>query len=451
MRFKRGFARGLAGLVLVAAVPAEAADFLQIYRMAKQNDPEFAAARAQYQAAREAVPQARAAVLPQITFSASRFENTQESLSRTGGGTQTNSFASEEMQLELRQTLFDWNQFAGLGLAEARVAQAEAELAAAEQDLIVRVAEAYFDVLSARDTLRFARAEKRAIERQLEQAQERFEVGLIPITDVKEAQARFDLAVSREIEAENALENAREALRTLIGEPPGILSGVAAELELRSPEPASPRAWVDTALEQNPSYLAARSGAEVARIEIRQARSGHYPRVDLVARHTDEETVFAGDIPSDTQTDSIGIELTIPLFSGGATVSATRSARSDFEAAQARVLQAQRSTERNTRNAFRGIGSSISQVRALAQAVESNRTAVEATRSGFRVGTRTAVDVLSAVRDLYQAQRDHADARYQYIVNRLQLKRAAGTLTVDEVRLINSWLGDEPAEDDPGS
>ena len=448
MQVKRAFARGAAGLALALAIPtAHAADLLQVYRLAQQNDPEFAAAQAQYQAAREAAPQARAAVLPQITFSASHFENSEDALDSTTGSTVSSDFDSEQLQLELRQTLFDWNQFSGLGRADAAVAQAESEFAAAEQNLIVRVSQSYFDVLNARDTLRFARAEKAAIERQLEQAKERFDVGLIPITDVKEAQAQFDLAVSREIAAQNALENAREALRTLTGEAPGLLAGVVAELELAPPDPASPGDWVDTALQQNPDYLAARSAAEVARYEIRQARAGHYPQVDLVARRSEQETQFAGNIPSDTETDSIGIELSIPLYSGGATVSATREFRSRFEAAQARAVQAQRSAERNTRDAFRGVGSSISQVRALGQAVESNQAAVEATRAGFRVGTRTAVDVLSALRDLYQAQRDYAEARYQYILNRLQLKQAAGTLTVEDVRLINSWLGEEPDEE----
>ena len=448
MQVKRAFARGLAGLALVLAAPTVSAEnLLQIYQLAQQNDPEFAAARAQYDAAVEVAPQARSAVLPQITFSASRFENSEDALDATTGGTVSSDFDSEQMQLELRQTLFDWDEFSGLGRADAAVAQAESELAAAEQSLIVRVAESYFDVLGARDTLRFARGERAAIERGLEQAKERFEVGLIAITDVKETQASYDLAVSREIAAENDLENAREALRTLTGEAPGILHTLVAELELAAPEPATPGAWVDTALQQNPDYLAARSAAEVARYEIRQARAGHYPQVDLVARRSEQETQFAGNIPSDTETDSIGIELSIPLFAGGATTSATREFRARFEAAQARVVQARRTTERDTRDAFRGIGSSISQVRALAQAVESNRAALEATRAGFRVGTRTAVDVLSALRDLYQAQRDLAVARYSYILNRLRLKQAAGALTVEDVRLVNSWLGEEEDED----
>lgn len=426
----------LIALALLVPVPAGAVDLLETYRQAVTEDPRFAAARAEYRAAREAKPQARAAVLPQLTASAARDEV--EQTDNTSG--RTTDFPRTSAQLTLTQTLFDWAQFAGLDRADATLAQAEADLAFAQQDLIVRVANAYFDVLSAADSLRFATAEKEAIARQLEQARERFDVGLIPITDVKEAQASYDLAVSREIAAQNQLENAREALRTITGAPAATLSPLGEQLPLDRPEPADPSAWVDTALEQNPSFLSARAAAEVARHAIRQARAGHYPQVDLVASGSRQETQFAGSIPSDTEEQSIGVQLTWNFYAGGATVSRTREARAQFEAAQSRVVQARRAAEQNTRDAFRGLEASISQVNALAQAVESNRAAVEATRAGFRVGTRTAVDVLNALRDLYAAQRDLADARYNYIVNRLRLKQAAGTLTIDDVRLVNTWL-----------
>jgi outer membrane protein len=438
MPLNRALAPGVAGaLSVLACLPVHAGDLLQVYQQARENDPQYATARAEYRAAREAAPQARAAVLPQVTLSAGRFENEEESANG-----QNSDFTSTQTQIELRQTLFDWSEYAGLGRADALVAEAEATLAGAEQDLIIRASEAYFDVLSARDNLRFARAEKKAIGRQLEQARERFDVGLIAVTDVKEAQASYDLAVSREIEAANRLDNARESLRTITGSPPGILSGIAVELALDRPDPEDPATWVDRALEQNPDYLAARSAAETARHEIKQARSGHYPSVDLVARHSEQETQFAGNIPSDTETDSIGVELQWTLFAGGATMSQSDQARARFQAAQSRVVSARRNVEQNVRNVYRSMMASISQVRALQQAVESNQAAVEATRAGFRVGTRTAVDVLNVLRDLYQAQRDFADARYQYVVNRLRLEQATGTLTVEDVRQVNTWLGE---------
>lgn len=433
----------VAGMLVVAgAGSAHASDLLEIYRLAQQNDPTYAAARHDYRAAVERRPQARGALLPQISFSASLSEDDQRNLDTN----QSDSFTSEQYSLVLRQTLFNWEQFAGVSRADAEVAQAEAELAEADQDLILRVAERYFAVLAAEENERFARAEVNAIERQLEQARERFDVGLIPITDVRAAQASYDLAVSRQIEARNEIDNAREALRSIIERRVGPLAHVRETLPLTSPDPDEPDRWVERAVEQNPQYLAARAAAETARQGMRQARAGHYPEVDLVASRTRQERdsdAFAGaggQQFGDTETDSIGIEVTIPLFTGGATSSRTREARSAFESSQSRMVEAQRRVEQRTRDAYRGLETRISQVRALRQAVESNEASVEATEAGFRVGTRTAVDVLDALRDLFEAERDYANARFEYILNRLRLQEAAGTLTVEEIRLVNSWL-----------
>lgn len=426
-------------LSLFPAATLHAADLVSIYEMALRNDPAFAAAKSEYEAELEARPQARAALLPQVNASAGYSDNTRD----TGS-----DYTQQQYQIELRQPLFDWAAFAGLDRADARIGRAEANLAAAKQGLILRVSEAYFEVLSARDRVRFAKAEKEAIARQLEQAEQRFEVGLIPVTDVKSAQASYDLAVSREIEAENALQNAREALRTLIARPPGRLDIVADDLPLTRPEPNDVDAWVERALEQNPDFLAARANSEVARQDIQQARAGHYPEVDLYARRSDSDS--SPRVAQDSTTDSIGVELRWNLFSGGATSSRTDQSRSLFQAAQSRMVEARRGASQNTRDAFRGLASAISQVEALRQAVESNEAAVEAERAGFRVGTRTAVDVLSALRDLYGAQRDYSDARYNYILNRLRLKQAAGTLTVDDVRAINAWLQTAAAGNNEG-
>lgn len=429
----------LAVLALAVASPAAALNLLEVYRLAEQNDAEFNAARHDYMAAREAWPQARAAVLPQVNASASYSEVDRE-IRDTGD---TDDFTRENYRIALRQTLFNWQQFAGLDRADREVARAEAEFASVTQDLIIRVADRYFTVLAASEGVRFAQAELEAIERQLDQAQERFEVGLIAITDVKAAQASYDLAVSREIRARNDLENAREDLRRLLGQPAGELSRLVDDLEFSLPDPDDPDRWVETAIEQNPDLLAALAGAEAARHGVRQARAGHYPTLDLVASYDRDRGVRDATIPggeADIDSQTIGIELNLPLFAGGATTSGTREARSGFEASQSRVVSARRGAEQGTRNAYRGLTASISQVRALARAVESNEAAVEATRAGFRVGTRTAVDVLNALRDLYSAERDYAQARYDYVLNHLRLKQAAGTLTEDDVRLVNTWL-----------
>lgn len=429
-------------LLIGTAGAAHATDLLQTFRLAQQNDPAYAAARQDYKAAREARPQARGALLPQVTFSATWSEDDQRNLD-TGG---SDSFSNEQYRLALRQTLFNWEQFAGLSRADAAVAQAEAELADADQELILRVAERYFDVLAAEENERFARAEVNAIERQLEQAQERFEVGLIPVTDVKAAQASYDLAVSRQIEARNDIDDAREALRSIVERRVGPLARLRDDLPLESPDPNDADEWVARAVEQNPQFLAARAASEASRQGVRQARAGHYPEVDLVASRTRQERdsdAFAGtgeQAFGDTETDSIGIEVSISLFSGGATSSRSREARSQFEASQSRVIESRRAVEQRTRDSFRGLEARISQVRALRQAVESNEASVEATEAGFQVGTRTAVDVLDALRDLFAAERDYTNARFQYVLNRLRLQEAAGTLTVDELRLVNTWL-----------
>ncbi len=432
-------AAATAALSLALGGTAQAADLVSIYELARAEDAQFAQARADFRAAREQWPQARAAVLPQVDFSASTAEV--DSTDEIQGG--TSEFDRDTYQLQLTQPLFNWEAFVGLDRADAAVARAEARFASAKQDLIVRVAEAYFDVLTARDGLRFARAEKRAVERQLEQARQRFEVGLIPVTDVKEAKASFDLAVSRELEAQNQLDRAREALRKVTGRASDELDSTGESVPLASPEPAGTEQWVERALEQNPDFLAARQAAEVARHGLRQARDGYFPEVNLFVRRQNTESAFtqAGTPqPFEETDDSIGVELTWNLFAGGATASRDDQARAEFQSAQAGMTQARRDVQQSTRDAFRAVETAIAQVEALRQAVESNRARVEATRSGFEVGTRTSVDVLNAVRDLYRAERDLADARYNYIVNRLRLKRAAGTLTVDDVRRVNGWL-----------
>ncbi|MDZ7747933.1 MAG: TolC family protein [Halofilum sp. (in: g-proteobacteria)] len=369
--------------------------------------------------------------------------------------TASGSFTSNEATLALSQTLFNWSQFAGLDRADALVAQAEANLAAAEQGLITRVAEAYFEVLSAEDGLRFAQAEKKAIERQLEQARQRFEVGLIPVTDVKEAQASYDLAVAREIDAQNRVENAREALRSLTGQPPGSLAIIAGELRLERPEPARPAAWVERALEQNPELPGGALGGRGL-----APRHPPGPRRLLPRRRADRQP-HRGREPRRRRADGRHDHRPhrraahlVAVSSGFSTQSQTREARARFEQSQSGVVQARRAAEQGTRDAYRAVEASISRVEALRQAVESNQRRGRGHARRLRgVGTRTAVDVLNALRDLYAAQRDLADARYNYITSRLRLQQATGTLTVDEVRLVNSWLSEDavPQDAEPGS
>jgi outer membrane protein len=432
-------ARRILGLAIgiTAATGLQAGDLVDTYERARTEDPQFAQAMADYRAAQEQWPQARAGVLPRLDVSASTAEVETED-NNTG---RTNDYDEDTIRVELRQPLFDWQAFTELDRAEAAVARAEAELAAAKQELVIRVAEAYFNVLTAREAYRFAQAEQRAVKRQLEQARERFNVGLIPVTDVKEAQASYDLAVSRALETQNNLGRAREALRKITGRRVESLAGTIDEIPLESPQPADQSAWVDRALENNPDYLSARSAAEAARHQVRQARAGYYPSVEVFARRTERDSATI-----DNTEDRIGVELTWNLFNGGATYAQNDQARAEFQRAQAAVTEARRSVGQRTRDAYRALASTRAQVEALRQGVESSRARVEATRSGFEVGTRTSVDVLNAVRDLYRGQRDLSEARNNYIVNRLRLQQATGTLADEDVRRVNEWLDDEDSD-----
>lgn len=325
---------------------------------------------------------------------------------------------------------------------------------AAEQDLMTRVAIAYFDVLAAQDTLASEQAAKEAIGRQLEQAQKRFEVGLIAITDVQEAQAGYDQAVAAEIVAKRALANQREVLREITGEYMTDLASPQETIPLLSPDPADEASWVEVALQQNPALLSADLGAEISRDDVRIAQSGHLPTVDLVLSHSDVDvsgngTSFnpATGIPpissrlgTDSADDSITVQFSIPLFSGGTTSSQAKAASYRHRAAKERLERVARETERQTRDSYLGVMSEISRVKALKQALASANTALKATEAGFEVGTRTTVDVLDARRALFVAETNYARSRYDYIVNVLRLKQAAGILAAGDIVEVNGWL-----------
>lgn len=418
----------VAAIVLAGSQPAHAEDLLQIFQLASQNDPTVRAAAATRNATLENRPIAKASLLPTVNASASA----------------TNKYHSQDFNgksyaLSLTQSVYDASNYAGLRKADEQVAQAEAEYGAAEQDLIIRVAETYFDVLRATDDLEFQRADKSAISRQLEQARKRYEVGLIAITDVHEAQARYDQAIAGEIAAANALDAELENLREITGQVHQSVNPLGETLSLDLPEPADMQAWVNAAMEQNLTLLAAVKAAEAAREETSVQRAGHYPTLDLVASTSRSDD--AGSSPSGVSDDSsIGLQLTVPIYSGGATSARTRAAEYAYVAAQENREFAQRGAQADTRDAYRGVESAISRVNALAQVVVSSQSALDATEAGFEVGTRTIVDVLNAQRTLYGSIRDLKSARYDYLLNGLRLKQAAGSLAVKDVEGINTLL-----------
>ena len=440
----------------VACAPAQAADLTDIYHQALRNDPQLREAEDVHLATLEARPQALSALLPQINGSASAVDdhlNSREPGYQVGSTQPTFSTASRtdttQWSVQLRQTIFRWDQFATLKQSDAVVAEAEANYRAAQQAVIVRTAQAYFGVLSARDTLDYAEASREAITRQQEQAEKRYEVGLIAITDVEEAKAAADQAAATVIAAKRSLADALDQLRELTGETVDELSRPGDDMPLIAPNPENEESWVKAALDQNPDLTAARLAADVARENIAVARAGHYPTLDLVASRTgvnangtvtafDPTQQFPGSMMS--QDKQIGLQLTIPLYGGGYVSSKVREAVYRHRAAREHLEATARATERGTRDAYRGVLSEIAQVRALKQAVASNTTALRATEASYDVGTRTAVDVLLARQNLLYAQSNYARARYDYVINVLLLDQQTGTLAESRLARVNAWL-----------
>ncbi len=414
---------------------AHGENLIQVYESALTNDAQIRAARASRNSAMEAKPQARAQLLPTIGLSADAYE-VHSDIKDTGGGTE--DYDSSSASISLSQPIFRREYWIQLTQADQQVERAEAQLSSAEQTLMVRTAQAYFGVLSAQDSLEFAKAETEAISRQLDQAKQRFEVGLIAITAVHEAQAAYDQSRADLIAAENALGDAWEALREIIHVRVSSLASLTPELPLNPPQPQDIEQWSGMAQQQNLDILATQKNMEIARENVSLQGAGHLPTLDLVGSHSVDRT--GSSLGTDADTSSIGVELNIPLFAGGGVVSRTRQAEYDLEVAQEGLDAKRRAVDRQVRDAYRGVLASISQVEALKASTLSAQSALEATEAGFEVGTRTMVDVLSSQRDLYRTRSNYANVRYNYILSGLLLKQAAGILTRNDLEQVNSWL-----------
>jgi outer membrane protein len=447
-------------LLLGCTAAAQAKDLVGVFEDAVHSDPVIRQADANRLAAREARPQAWSALLPQLNGTAgiSGDHNSGTTPLETANPNnpgqaivvpvqQVTDTTTRQWALNLRQNVFSWANWMTLKEAGREVAQAEANYQAAEQQLILRVAQAYFSVLAAYDTLQANQASLEAIARQLEQAEQRFEVGLIAITDVQEARAAHDTAAAAVIASKRTLATTEDQLQEITGQKYDALAKPGTDMPLESPQPADESRWVQTSLDQNLSLVSSRLGADIARDNVQVAEGGHLPTLDIVAGRSWQsqgiDQVFAG-LPYNYGTyfndRQIGLQLTVPIFSGGYTQSKVREAQYRWIAAKEAVVQSSRATERQARGAYLGVMSGIARVRALRQALESSETALKATEAGYEVGTRTAVDVLNARKTLVQAQTDYAAARYDYIVSVLQLRLAAGNLDRPEVTQVNQWL-----------
>ena len=445
---------------------AGAASLLEVYQQALQSDPLIHEADARRMAALELAPQARGSLLPQISAGGSWFKGNNSGLQQEAFQDPDNptdivfstvdaesDFDGFGWNAELRQTIFRWDQLVGLKQAGKRVAKAEIDFEAAQQDLIVRVVSRYFEVLAAEDRLTSIHADRLAIARQLEQAKQRFEVGLIAITDVQESQAAHDQSIANEIQAKRELATSRYFLREITGEYISTLSAPGENFPLISPNPADEASWIDLAMAQNLSLVSSRFDEEIARDEISFRRTGHYPTLDLVANYDTSDTDISNvtidgvlspnpNFPTGSTRESISVQFSVPLFQGGRTTSRVREAVYLHRASREQLQRIARETERQTRDAYLGVLSEISRVNALAQAVSSSQTALQATQAGFDVGTRTIVDVLNSQRALYTAITNYYQSRYTYIGNVLRLKLAAGNLQIQDLEQIDRFLSE---------
>jgi len=451
--------------VLIMPLVTNGTSLIDIYEDALINDPRLKEAYANKQAIIESKPQALSWLLPKLTASGvfsdtdtdgnSTFQRrifdpiTGDLLAVTTDNAQfvqkTDSF---QWEVTLQQSIIDAGAWMTLKKANKIVAQAEVDYLSAEQDLMVRVCNTYFDVLAAQDTLESEQAARTAIEKQLDQARKRYEVGLIAITDVQEAQAAFDQSIASEISAKRSLATTKELLREITDSYPEELQKPNANMPLIMPNPQSENEWVNTALQQNLNLLSAQVGTEIGRNEVNIQKSGHYPTLGLQASKRDmDNNSLRSDSgspfsPADTEniSEGIGLQLNIPIYSGGQTSSRVRQAVAQHRAAKEKLERIARETTRKARDAYLGIISGIATVKALEQSVKSSTTALQATEAGYEVGTRTTVDVLDARRRLYSAQTNLAISKYDYLKNIIRLKQAAGTLSREDLTQINNWL-----------
>ena len=431
--------------ILAFSQPLFAADLLQTYREARANDPVYASAQAARDAGRESLPQGLAQLLPQINASASTQMNYIGISFRDALPPSTRNGNTNGYGVSLTQPLFNWQAIMAYKEAGFKVAQAEAVFGQAAQDLIVRVAQAYFDVLASQDSLAFIQAQKTAISEQLAQAKRNFEVGTATITDTHEAQARFDLAASQEIAAQSDLEIKKRTLQQIIGKFPDRLTPLRHSIELSPPQPNAMEQWVSSAEDQNFAVRVQQAALEIASREIERSRAGHYPTLNMVGNFSKSSaSIFTSgpvNFATDTIDRSIGLQLSIPLYAGGGVNSLVRQAIANQEKARQDLENARRTAALQARQAYLGVTNGMAQVKALEAALVSSQSALDSNKLGYEVGVRIEIDVLNAQQQLFSTMRDLAQARYNTLVNELKLKAAAGTLTEEDVGTVNRLLG----------
>lgn len=418
-------------------------DLLQILTLAEQNDPAIKVSEFKKLATDEVRAQAIAGLLPNLSATAD-YTQTYQNISQSDNdvyGVDTTDYGTVTYGATLTQPLFHWNLFVDLKQSDIYKLRAVAEFMQAEQDLIVRVAEAYLTALSAKDKLDQSLVEQDAVKLHLELAKAQQAMGISPITDYHDAMARMAITRAIVIEAENLYSDALQALMELTGEPIDNIAPLADDLPLRSPEPVAIKEWLNSALENNPGIEVKNREIEISQHEVSKQKAAYYPYADIVGEYENEDadgSLYGGG--SEVQTMELSVQLTVPIYKGGMTSSRVRQARLGLKQAKQGLIKAQREVERNTRAAFLGVQTALSQIDALKQSVKSNKLALEAKQEGFKSGLQSSLNVLDAERDLSLVQINYAKARYRFILNTLRLKQATGTLGIQEIVVLNKWF-----------
>jgi len=430
-------------LTLLSA-PLQAANLVDIYQQAADNDPVILAARAQQQADAEVVPQSRSALLPNISLNA----NTKTTDREINGGSSPvdERFNSNGYGAQLTQPLFRADRWFTLNAAKATKKQADALLQDAQQELILRVATAYFNILRAEDNLTAAVARESAFGQQLEQANERFKVGLIAATDVYEAQAGFDLAKVERISSLEARHNSVTVLQSLTNQSYESVDQLDKSMPVTSPTPSALADWVELALANNLQLLATKHQLDASKQAMHAEKSGHLPTIDAKASYSHAEDGGTSFLGNESDTQVFALELTLPLFEGGNRSSKVREARYRHEKFRQDYQNSYRQTREQIQTQHRTVTTDVLRVKARQAALKSSEAALEATEGGYEVGTRNIVDVLQAQNNSFDAHRNYSNALYDYLVNLLTLKRVAGNLTTEDLAAINQWLVADKSE-----
>jgi len=430
-------------IILFLSQSVSAAGLVDVYHLAQKNDPDFQAANFQQQVTREKHRQAIARLLPVVEGSASYTRTTQDIKSSDNSvfGVGKTDFSTTTYTLTLTQPVFHWESIVGLRQARAENLRAAAAHAVAGQELIVRVTDLYLQALAAQDQLAFARTEQTAVEKHFELAKGRYDMGLIPITDLYDAKARMAATRAKTIEARSLLDDAMQALQEVTGDPLADLKQLRETIPLTRPDPQDIDSWIEAALKQNPAIELQKQAVAVSRQEVRRQQSGHYPTLDLIGRFNSkntEGTLFGGG--SDVDSTDVLLQFNIPLYRGGSVSSRVREARNQLKITEQQLTKQQRAIRRQTRSAYLGVNSALKRTDALHQSMVSTQLALDTKQEGFLSGLYTSLAVLDAERDLFLVKQDYARARYDYLLNSLKLKQATGSLSGQDLEQLAPWF-----------